>query len=178
MPNIEIKSWCGDSVLYAADHDTLKAAVEAAVKAGADLTGADLRGANLRGANLRGADLWGADLLGADLWGADLWGANLWGADLTGANLTKIRLAYQSHDLSAEILRRAAGNDIEKLKIAGYILVSREKCWREFAALAATDPLGEWALDELAKWVQPDDGAPDILRERAETQHNQEAVRP
>ena len=117
-----------------------------------------LNDANLRGANLRGADLRGADLQGADLRGADL----------QGANLTKIKLAYKSHDLLAEILRRSAGDDIAKLKVAGLILISRGKCWREFLAMAECEPLADWALDELAKWVQPDDGAPEILRKRAE----------
>lgn len=99
---------------------------------------------------------------------ANLRGADLRGATLRGANLTKIKLAYKSHDLLAEILRRSAGDDIAKLKVAGLILISRGKCWREFLAMAECEPLADWALDELAKWVQPDDGAPEILRKRAE----------
>ena len=124
----ELKTWTDGRVLYAGEHATVRKAVEAAVKAGADL----------RGAYLRGADL------------------------------SKIHLAYQSHDLLAEILRRAVGDDTEKLKIAGCILVCRSKCWDAFAKLAAVDPLGDWALDELATWVQPGDEAPDVLRKRAE----------
>ena len=62
---VEIKSrWSGE-VLYSGEHASLKEAVEAAVKAGADLCGADLCGADLCGANLRGADLCGARLTGA-----------------------------------------------------------------------------------------------------------------
>ena len=102
MEVIEIKSrWTG-AVLYSGEHVDVKEAVEAAVKAGAnlrdayldgadlggaDLDGADLDGANLRGANLRGANLRGAYLGGAYLGGAYLRGANLRGAYLGGAKV-------------------------------------------------------------------------------------------
>ena len=33
--------------------------------------------------------------------------------------------------------------------------------------IAKDEPLADWALDELAKWVQPNDGAPEVLRQRA-----------
>ena len=62
----EIKSRWSGSVLFTIETDTLKLAVEAAVKSCADLHGADLRGAYLRDADLRGAYLRGADLHGAD----------------------------------------------------------------------------------------------------------------
>ena len=87
MEAIKIKNRWNGKVLYSGEHADIKEAVEAAVKAGADLRGADLRGADLRGADLRGADLRGADLCGANLCGANLCGANLCGADLGGANL-------------------------------------------------------------------------------------------
>jgi len=93
----EIKSWVNGKVLFKVETESLKLAVELAVKHGANLGGADLRGADLRGAylggaylrgaNLRGANLGGAYLRGADLWGANLGGANLRGADLGGADL-------------------------------------------------------------------------------------------
>ena len=96
MP-VEIKSRFTNEVLFSGEYASLKDAVVAAVKAGANLCGADLcgaylrganlRGADLRGANLRGANLRGANLRGADLSSADLGGANLGGADLRGANL-------------------------------------------------------------------------------------------
>ena len=50
-------------------------AVEAARKAGANLSGANLRSANLSGADLRSANLRSANLSGADLRRADLSGA-------------------------------------------------------------------------------------------------------
>lgn len=102
----------------------------------------------------------------ADLRGANLRGADLRGADLDGANLDGAKLNWQSHDLLAEILRRATGGDVAKRKIAGLVLISREFCWKDFFAME--DPLREWALNELAKWVQPNDDAPAEIRRRAE----------
>ena len=64
------------------DAETISAAVQNAVKSGADLNWADLRRANLREADLSGADLREADLSGADLSEADLRGADLSGADV------------------------------------------------------------------------------------------------
>jgi hypothetical protein len=46
----EIKHRLASEVLFSIETDSLKLAVEAAVKSGACLDGADLRGANLRGA--------------------------------------------------------------------------------------------------------------------------------
>jgi hypothetical protein len=60
-------------------------------------------------------------------------------------------------------LKRAAGDDIDKLKVAGLIMMCRDKCWKDF--LAMRDPLTGWAMDVLAEWVQDGDGAPDELRE-------------
>jgi hypothetical protein len=56
-------------------------------------------------------------------------------------------LSWESHDLLAEILRRAAGLDLAKRKIAGLVLVSRDWCWEEFGQLLADDPEG-------AAWVR------------------------
>ena len=90
--------------------------------------------------------------------------ANLTRANLTGANLTDVKMAWTSHDLVAEVLRRAAGDNITRLQVAGLVLIQRDWCWREF--LAVDVPEKEWALDELAKWVQIDDDAPKVLRNR------------
>jgi hypothetical protein len=83
----EIKTRYGGVILFTAETDSFKLAVEAAVKSSADLGGADLRGAYLAGAYLGSADLRGADLGGAYLWGADLRGADLGSAYLGGADL-------------------------------------------------------------------------------------------
>ena len=94
---IQIQSVDGET-LFEGNCGSLKAAVESAVKSGADLSSANLSsaylcGADLTSANLSGAYLCGADLSSANLSSAYLCGANLCGSDLTsaylcGANLT------------------------------------------------------------------------------------------
>jgi hypothetical protein len=81
------------AVLFSAAVDTVKEAVELAVKQGANLDGANLTRANLDGANLYGANLTRANLDGANLTRANLDGANLDGANLDGANLYGANLA-------------------------------------------------------------------------------------
>ena len=66
MEAIKIKNRWNGKVLYSGEHADIKEAVEAAVKAGANLRGANLRGANLRDANLRGANLDGAKVGAGD----------------------------------------------------------------------------------------------------------------
>ena len=92
---------------------------------------------------------------------ADLRFANLRSADLRSADLRSAKLAWQSHDLLAEILQRAAGDDIEKLKIAGFVLVSRNKCWDGFLELH--DPLSSWATGVLREWITDNDEHPKQL---------------
>jgi len=134
---------------------------------GANLYGADLRGANLYGADLRGANLYGANLRGANLYGANLRGANLYGANLRGADLYGIKMAWQSHDLISEILQRSAGDDIAKLKVAGFVIICRAKCWNDF--LSIRDPLAGWALDVLREWIVEGDNHPEILNKETTT---------
>ena len=110
---VEIKSRWNEGVLFRAEVDAstdanlrVRAAVEIAVKSGANLACANLVGASLTRADLTGADLTGADLTGADLTraflaeanltGAFLAGAFLAGANLTGANLAGANLAGAS----------------------------------------------------------------------------------
>ena len=81
MEAIKIKSRWNGKVLYSGEHADIKEAVEAAVKAGANLRDADLCGADLRGADLCGADLCDADLRGANLTGANLRDAYLGGGE-------------------------------------------------------------------------------------------------
>jgi uncharacterized protein YjbI with pentapeptide repeats len=84
---IEIKSWINNSVLYSGDFETIKDAVEDAVKNRASLNGASLNRASLDGASLDGAYLDIASLNGASLNGASLDGASLNGASLNRAYL-------------------------------------------------------------------------------------------
>jgi len=152
-----IKNRFGGRTLYECEADSLAEALRQAVNDGASLDGASLEGALLNRALLNGASLNGVSLEGAWLNRAWLNRALLNGASLEGA-----RLNWQSHDLIAEILRRAAGNVVAKRSLAGLVLISRDWCWDEFLAIDHSER--EWALDELRKWVQSGDGAPDVLR--------------
>jgi len=121
---IEIKNRWNGNVLFSLEIGSIKLAVEAAIKSGADLRSADLRSAYLRsadlsGANLSGADLSGANLSGAYLRSADLSGANLRSADLRSADL---RSAYLSGaDLRGADLRGAylSGADLRSAYLSG-----------------------------------------------------------
>ena len=64
---IQIKNRCNDNVIFEGEFDSLRQAVETAVKNKVSLYGAYLGGADLTGANLGGADLTGANLTGTDL---------------------------------------------------------------------------------------------------------------
>ena len=139
---MEIKSVSG-AVLYRSESaESLREAVIAAVREGADLSDACLSdadlsranlsgaylsgaclsdaclsdaylsGANLSGANLSGACLSDANLSGANLSGADLIGADLIGADLIGAYLSRA-------NLSGAVLSRA---DLSRAVLSGAYL--------------------------------------------------------
>jgi uncharacterized protein YjbI with pentapeptide repeats len=131
----------------------------------ADLSDANLRYANLVGANLGCANLGHADLSGADLSGADLGGANLGGANLRYADLRGAKFNWQSHALLSEILLRAAGDNMGRRMLAGLVAVSTDWCWDQWLSLE--HPERAWAIAELAKWVRPDDGAPEVIRAAA-----------
>jgi uncharacterized protein YjbI with pentapeptide repeats len=112
---IEIKHRWSGSVLFSIETDSMKLAVEAAVKQKvslreADLSEADLRAADLRAANLRAANLSEANLSEADLSEADLSEANLSEANLSEANLRAADLSeanLRAADLRAADLRAA-----------------------------------------------------------------------
>ena len=74
----------------------------------------------------------------------DLYGANLSGAYLSGA-----RMNWNSHDMIAEVLRRAADNDVARRSFAGLVLVSRDWCWKQFAALDIPQDLRAWVVATL-----------------------------
>ena len=124
---MESKNRFTGKVLYSCGLNTIKEAVEQAVKEGANLREADLGRANLEGANLEGAYLERADLTEADLTGADLRDANLRGAYLERSNLTgadlrgaNLRGAY----LTGANLERAS---LEKIKQDFYDAISKLK---------------------------------------------------
>ena len=140
---IQIKSRFDDRLLFECEAETMLVALQMAVAAKAYLGGAYLGGAYLRGADLRGADLRGAYLGGADLGGA--------------------KINWQSHALIAEILRRAAGDSMDRRCLAGCVLISTDWCWEKLLSL--DHPEKQWALETLAPWVQDGDGAPQILKD-------------
>ena len=123
---IPFLSWTGKAALEVKISDDtegmfwLRAALEVAVKRGANLRGANLSCAYLRGAYLSGADLSGANLRGADLSGADLRdanlscaylrGADLSGAILRGANLLDANLRDALIEKVAREIEKAHGN--------------------------------------------------------------------
>ena len=85
---IQIRNWRTSEVIFEGDYQSIKDAVEAAVKQRVSLAWADLAGADLTDASLIRADLRGASLIGANLEGVNLTGANLTGAKLKWADLT------------------------------------------------------------------------------------------
>src|SRR5579863_8317055 len=109
----EIKNRWDGELIFSIETDTWKLAIEAAIKAKADLSYADLRSANLRYADLSYADLSYADLRSADLSYADLRSANLSYAnlsyanlsyaDLRSANLSYANLSYAKIDVNTPI---------------------------------------------------------------------------
>lgn len=137
------------------------------------LTRPDLSGANLDGATLDGANLYGATLDGATLVRATLDGATLDGA----------RVNWQSHNLIAEMLFRAAEGDLLKQSLALLIREHTEWCWERWLAKEIPDgdiqqaqwdlfvvEQREWALGIMAGYVQDGDDAPALLRRMARRQ--------
>ncbi|HVC17680.1 MAG TPA: pentapeptide repeat-containing protein [Rhodanobacter sp.] len=88
----EIKHRFFRAVLFSTEAESMKLAVEAAVKSRVDLIGANLSEAYLSYAYLSYANLIGADLSDANMSGANLSRANLSRANLIGANLRRVDL--------------------------------------------------------------------------------------
>jgi hypothetical protein len=116
-------------------------------------------------ADLSKANLSEANLSGVNLSEAALWRANLSGVKLNGANLSRVKLNWQSHDLIAEVLRQAAGNDWQKRGIAGLVLVSRDWCWSKMTALDIPDDLRRWVYASLKPFGV--ESAPKVAQEAA-----------
>ena len=191
----QIKSRFTGDVIFECYAESLKIAVEIAVKSGAILDGANLYGANLSRANLSRANLYGAILDGANLYGANLYGAILDGANLYGANLSRANLYganlygaildgaildganldgaildgamlnWNSHQLLSEILHRESGDDYQKIAFSGAIRIHKSWCWQKWLDNSPKEMV-DWALDVLAKYVVEGDDAPDVVKER------------
>lgn len=132
-----------------------------------DFTGASLERAYLSSADLHESDFTNAVLDGANLANADMSRTILTGASFVNAYLPTCKLDgavlnWESHDLVAEVLRRAARSDISR-SIAGLFLVSREMSIVDIFDFVV--PGMNWALNECMRWLREGDNAPAILRE-------------
>ena len=104
---IQIKNWRTGAVIFEGEYQSIKDAVEAAVKQGVSLAWANLAYEDFTDAILIGAILTRANLIGANLIGADLTDAILIGANLTWADLTRailIRAILYGADLTDAIV--------------------------------------------------------------------------
>ena len=135
-------------LLYESDAETMRGAVEEAVRGGADLTRATLYGANLAAANLAAVHFADANLYGADLTGANLVGANLVGAYLTRATLYGANL-YRANLEGANLYRA----NLEGANLTDAILTGANLAYVRGIIDGGTDSRGfRWAA------VQHDDG--------------------
>ena len=150
----EIKHKLSGKILFSIETETMKMAVEAAIKQKANLSYADLSYTNLRSANLICADLSYADLSYtnlsyADLSSASLRYANLRYANLRYANLSCADLNYA--DLSYADLRYA-NLSYANLRCADLLIFQYQRhqaiCAGERLTIGCHDkPLAEWACD-------------------------------
>jgi uncharacterized protein YjbI with pentapeptide repeats len=147
--------------------------------AGAQLASADFSSSRLNGADFSRADLYrvkfrgtcliGATFEGANLFGVDFRKASLMRADFRNADLRQLRVNWCSHDLVAEILRRAARADLDKLHVAGLILLQRQ--WRAADFIELGHPQTAWVLETLRPYVREDDEVPDGLEPLKHASH-------
>jgi len=98
----QIKNRINGTVIFECDVDSLKIAIELAIKSNANLRNANLRNADLRNADLRNANLYNANLYNADLYNADLYNADLYNADLRNADLRNANL-YNANLRNADL---------------------------------------------------------------------------
>ena len=126
----EIKSRWSGSVLFSIETDSLKMAIEGAVKKGANLEGADLEGADLKGADLEGADLEGAYLEGANLEGANLEPIrnDMWAAlSLAPMEISALRAAIVEGKIDGSAYKKAGLDGVECGCFVGTMEISAQK---------------------------------------------------
>ena len=105
----------------------------------------------------------------ADLSDANLSDADLYNADLSDADLRDATMNWLSHDLIAERLHQAAGDDILLRLAAGHVIMSRDLCHAELIKYAPDIPHPEhgtvmqWALGQMLSWHKEGDDFPSIL---------------
>ena len=164
MTLFQIKCRFTTAVHFEGQFGSMRLCVEAAVKAGANLSGANLSDANLTGTDLSGANLSGANLTGANLCGANLSGANLSGTDLTGANLIGANLSGATiRDTklgSRGMVKDASRSDGYRFQMfdcadgvfrvmAGCRWFTLQEAWVHWTKTRDNTPLGEETFDIL-----------------------------
>jgi hypothetical protein len=164
--------------------------IEADTLAFVDLVAQNLDGADFRNVRfgcpaakgcvphyrISGAKFDGAILRNADFSGSDVSMTSFRGADLTRARFDNARLNWCSPDLVAEIIRQAVMADreftrletvdIERLELAGLILLTRTS-WDFYLAIHHSQE--EWLCETLKPWMHDDDAShpgPRLLLER------------
>jgi len=143
----KIKHRFTGKILFEAETESLKLAIELAVKSRANLDGAYLAGAYLAGANLAGAYL-----ARANLTGAYLDGAYLAGAYLDGAYLNKVKIPpINSHQFTSEILWHKAKTESQK-NFSARVRLETNKCWKDFYILADKMKVKTWVKKVLSHW--------------------------
>lgn len=132
---------------------------------GVNLSRVGLEGHDLSEGNFTGVDFGGARLCGTNFSDACLYNADFRGADLHNVNLSGATINFNSPELVSEILRQAAGDDIEKLKIAGLVLMCKQMDWTAFVKI--DDPLMPWALKEIVRYHKATDALPALVVDAA-----------
>jgi hypothetical protein len=133
---IQIRKRWDLSIIFECEADSMKLAVELAIKNNANLSSANLSSADLSSANLSSADLSSADLRWANLSSANLSSANLSSANLRWANLSSADLRWanlssanlSSADLSSADLSSA---DLSSANLSSADLSSADLRWAE-----------------------------------------------
>lgn len=123
-----------------------------------DFSRAQFSHANLTGSDLRGTNMYRAEFFKADLSNADLREAYFIDTDIRDALLFGIKPNFNDHCLVSELLRRAAGTSIDKLKVAGLVFMTHYYCWGNYIAM--NDPLAKWALAALRAHETEDNEMP------------------
>jgi hypothetical protein len=113
------------------------------------------------------------ELVAAIKGGADLRGAYLRGADLGGAYLGVNVPPMDSHAFWAELLLRAAGDDLRRRMVAGLVAVSTDWCWPRMLKLIAGELAADWQeWAGLVFWQWPEQcrglGLPEVVELDAE----------
>jgi Pentapeptide repeats (9 copies) len=154
---------------------------------GADFSDCDLTASSFAHASLVGARFQRARLLAAIFSHADLVSVDFSDSDLTSANFSHAdmgvqpradrygnilrppifsgaRISWCASDLTSELVRRAAGDDLDKLHAAGLLLLHRHWTWEQFLAL--DHPMTPFVIDVFRQHYRDGDTIPECARQR------------